>query len=399
MRVGIICLLLAYGLSQFYRAFLAVLTPYLGADIGMTPETLATASSLWFVAFAALQIPVGIALDRVGPRRTSALLFGLGTGGGAALFALASQPWHIVLAMMLIGAGCAPVLVASYYIFARIYSPAVFATLAGAVISIGSLGNISSSYPLAWALGFLGWRETVWCLAALSVLTALLVQFLVVDPPASEGGPQGKMSELLRMRALYPICGLLFVGYAPLAAISGLWVGPYTHDVFGLDAEGIGAAALVIGLSMAAGSMLYGPVERALRSRKWVALTGSAVMGLALYMLWATAGQSLLLSVALFGVIGFFGANYPVIMAQGRTFLPAHLTGRGVTLLNLFSVGGVGVMQFVSARVYAAAPAQPVTAPYAAIFLTFALVVTVGVIIYAFSREAPAPVEIHSRAI
>ena len=68
MRAAIACLVFAYVLSQFYRAFLAVLSPLLTADIGATPEDLAAASGLWFLAFSLMQIPVGSALDRVGPR-------------------------------------------------------------------------------------------------------------------------------------------------------------------------------------------------------------------------------------------------------------------------------------------------------------------------------------------
>src|SRR5690606_12183082 len=75
MKAGIVCLVLAYVLSQFYRAFLAVLTPVLAADLGVTAEDLAAASGLWFLTFAAFQIPVGIALDRIGPRLTTAVIF------------------------------------------------------------------------------------------------------------------------------------------------------------------------------------------------------------------------------------------------------------------------------------------------------------------------------------
>lgn len=89
MRLTIIFLLAAYVLSQFYRVFLAVLTPVLSADLGMTAEQLALALGLWFAAFAGMQIPVGNALDRYGPRWTTALLLGLGGAGGAAAFALA----------------------------------------------------------------------------------------------------------------------------------------------------------------------------------------------------------------------------------------------------------------------------------------------------------------------
>ncbi|MFN7269512.1 MAG: MFS transporter, partial [Cereibacter sp.] len=74
MRAALVCLVFAYVLSQFYRAFLAVLSPLLTADIGATPEDLAAASGLWFLAFSLMQIPVGSALDRVGPRITTALL-------------------------------------------------------------------------------------------------------------------------------------------------------------------------------------------------------------------------------------------------------------------------------------------------------------------------------------
>ncbi|EKD61795.1 MAG: Major facilitator superfamily MFS_1, partial [uncultured bacterium] len=91
MRLGLAALILAYVLSQFYRAFLAVLTPVLAADLGATPESLASASGLWFLAFALMQIPVGEALDRFGPRRTASILLAVG-GLGAGLFAAATGP-------------------------------------------------------------------------------------------------------------------------------------------------------------------------------------------------------------------------------------------------------------------------------------------------------------------
>ena len=138
MRAGIVCLILGYVLSQFYRAFLAVLTPVLKAELGATAEDLAAASGLWFLAFALMQIPVGEALDRIGPRVTTAVLLAVGGAGGAAIFAMAGGPGAIKLAMVLIGIGCAPVLMAAYYIFARVYPPAVFGTLAGAVIDTGA---------------------------------------------------------------------------------------------------------------------------------------------------------------------------------------------------------------------------------------------------------------------
>lgn len=165
MRIGIISLIIAYVLSQFYRAFLAVMTPALKADLGASPEDLARASGAWFLIFALMQIPVGWLLDHVGPKRVASTLLALGGGGGALLFAHAGSPDHVLYAMMLIGVGCSPVLMASYFIFARTYSPRVFSTMAGMVIGIGALGNIAGALPLALAVESFGWRTCLWALA------------------------------------------------------------------------------------------------------------------------------------------------------------------------------------------------------------------------------------------
>ena len=170
MAIGIVLLCLAYVLSQFFRSFLAVMTGVLAQDIGVTADDLALASGLWFLSFSLMQIPVGGALDKIGPRMTAAILFLIGGAGGAIVFALATAPWHISLAMLLIGIGCSPVLMASYYIFARTYSPKVFATLASVMIGVGSIGNLAGSQPLSMLIDVVGWRVTM---GGLAIATAL----------------------------------------------------------------------------------------------------------------------------------------------------------------------------------------------------------------------------------
>jgi MFS family permease len=228
MAAGLACLVAAYVLSQFFRSFLAVLTPVLGAEVGAGPDDLAIASGLWFVAFALMQFPVGWALDRLGPRRTAAALLALGGGGGALIFALATVPWHLWLAMALIGVGCSPVLMASYFIFARVYPPKVFGALAGLMVGVGSLGIIVGSAPLAWIIDAVGWRATLGALAAITLLVAGGILLLVRDPAATVAAraEPGTLGELFAIRALWPVAALMFVAYAPAAVIRGLWAGP-----------------------------------------------------------------------------------------------------------------------------------------------------------------------------
>ncbi|MEQ9675846.1 MAG: MFS transporter, partial [Roseovarius indicus] len=94
----------------------------------------------------------------------------------------------------------------------------------------------------------------------------------------------------------------------------------------------------------------------------------------------------------LFAVIGVFGASYVVQMAHGKAFVPAHMTGRGVTLMNFFSIGGVGVMQFATGNVVERlGPAREGgdwTHAYSALFAFYAITLLVVLAVYLFSRDA-----------
>lgn len=390
MRAGIAMLVLGYVLSQFYRAFLPVMAPVLSADLGATAEGLSRASGLWFLTFAAMQIPVGWALDHIGPRRTSALLLAFGGGGGAALFALASAPWHIQAAMVLLGAGCAPVLMATYFIIAKTYSPRVFGTLAGAVIGVGSIGNIAGSLPMAWAVESFGWRETLWGLAVITFAVSALILAVTRDPerPADHASQPGSLLTLLKMPALWAIFPLMLVNYAPSAGLRGLWAGPYLSDVFGLDVGGIGAVTLAMGIAMIIGNFAYGPLDRVFGTRKWVIFWGNMISVAALFGLWAMPTSGVWTATLLLAAAGLFGASFPMIMAHARASYPPHLTGRGVTLLNLVGIGGVGMFQFASGWVYDGeqVAGDPV-AGYRALFLFFAVPALVGTLLYLFSKD------------
>lgn len=386
MRVGIASLICAYVLSQFYRAFLAVLTPALEADLGATAADLANASGWWFLAFAAMQLPIGEGLDRIGPRRTAGGLM-LAGAVGAALFAAATAVWQIKLAMALIGVGCAPVLMASFFIFARSFPPAAFGTLAGVTIGIGAMGNVAASLPLSALVEAFGWRTSMAGLAGFTGLVALAILALVRDPDRLGGKDRGSLLDLLRIPALWPILAMMAVCYTPIAGLRGLWVGPYFSDVHGFDALEIGQVGLWIGLAMVAGNFAYGPFDALVGSRKWVIVTGNGLTVLCLAGLWAFADAPPGVAVGLLVAAGLFGASFPMVVAHGRAFFPPHLMGRGVTLLNLFGIAPIGLAQILTGRIHAATAPDPAAAPYQAVFLFFAVTTSIGLVIYLWSRD------------
>ncbi|WP_347917592.1 MFS transporter [Paracoccus marcusii] len=392
LKAGLVSLVLAYMLSQFYRAFLAVLAPVLQDQVGAGPGDLALSSGLWFIAFALMQLPVGAALDRFGPRRTVAWLMAVGGAGGAVIFAMADAPWHLHLAMTALGIGCSPALMGPYFIFAREYPPASFGMLAGVLVGFGSLGNILGASPLVWVIEAAGWRQTLWGLAAVTLMVAALVLAAVRDPARlGAGHPQGSIGQILRLRALWFIVPLFGVNYAVTAAIRGLWAAPWLEQVHGADATQIGRVTLAMGLAMVAGSFAVGPAARLAGSARRATMLFSAVMIVTLAVMWQTPALPLPTVTALLVVLGFFGSAYPLLMAHGRSFLPPHLVGRGMTFLNMISIGGVGVMQFASRPVYAAAqgayaPAQA----FAMLWLFFLIPLAIGFLLYFLTPEAAA---------
>jgi sugar phosphate permease len=390
---GLTALVVGYMLSQFYRAFLAVLSPSLIADLGATKADLSIASGAWFMAFALSQLFVGVWLDRYGPKRTTGLLLGICGGGGALLFAIATQPWMITLAMVLIGIGCAPVLMAAMFIFAHTWPPARLAVLVSSTMGIGSLGNIIGASPLAAAADAYGWRPVIAALGLMTVAIAATILAFVRDPEQTvKGGGNTGFSgyiELMRLPVLWPILPLVAMNYVPAGGIRGLWAGPYLADVYGLDALAIGHATLFMALAMSIGNFVWGPLDTVFRTRKWVSFTGNSMMLAALVVLALNPAPGVGASTALMVVIGLCGASFGLMMAHGRAFLPPHLTGRGITLLNFFSIGTVGLMQFATGAVVSAAtvPGDPAAA-YSALYWFYAVAFGLALLIYLGACDA-----------
>jgi predicted MFS family arabinose efflux permease len=281
---------------------------------------------------------------------------------------------------------------ASYFYFARSFSPALFGTLAAAIIGVGSLGNLLGAAPLGAAVESFGWRNTLWALTAITLVVAAGILLFVRDPAPverAEGQSKGSVLDILRLPGLWLLLPLTMANYTAAAGIRGLWAGPFLTDVHGADAGLIGKVTLVMGVAMVIGNFLYGPADRLLGSHRRVVLWGNTALALSLAALWLMPGASLLIVTVILAAIGLFGASFPVIMAHGRGFFPPHLIGRGVTFLNMFSILGVALAQFASRPVFEAASATHAPAEaYGLLFLFFLVPVVVGLCFYVFTRDS-----------
>jgi MFS family permease len=335
-----------------------------------------------------MQIPVGTALDKIGPKLTGSLLFLVGGAGGSVIFALATTPLHITISMGLLGLGCSPVLMGSYYIFARMYDPKIFASLAATMIGIGSLGNLAGAAPLVFATDLFGWRSTMLGLGVVSFFISVGLFLFVENPTISKNIKKGSFIDLLKISNLWFIFPLVLIHYAPVAGIRGLWIGPYINDTFGGDGN-LATATTAMSLSMIAGTFAYGPMDRIFGTRKWIIFTGSSICLASIVSLALVEQITFGISVSLFCILGFFGMSYPLMIAHGRSFSPEHLTGRCVTLLNMFAIGGAGLFQFLSGKLFRFTfeTEGSTSAAYTTIFLFYASSLFIGLVLYLKAKD------------
>lgn len=386
--------LLAYTLSQFYRAFLAVIAPELARDLSLSASDLGMMSALWFGSFAVAQFPVGWALDRYGPRRTVPLVM-LMAVVGTLLFSIAIERWQCMFAMVLIGVGCAPIYMGALYVFGRIYPAKHFAFLSSWLIGIGSLGNLLSATPLAFAVEELGWRATFALIMGITAFSILLLILSLSDPPASDEKNQPHIGffsgivEILSIRALWPLLPLVSFSYAVMAAERGLWIGPYFAEVYNLDPTERGNATLVFATALSLGAIAYGPLDQIFASRKWIVVLGSLLTTLGFGFLAIWPNPSIWISTTLLAFIGVTGMTYAVLMTHGRTFLPDHMLGRGITFLNFLFIGGTVLIQLVSGWYVdeMRAAGKSASEIYSNLHLGFAIGLLTTTAIYLMSRD------------
>jgi nitrate/nitrite transporter NarK len=140
---------------------------------------------------------------------------------------------------------------------------------------------------------------------------------------------------------------------------------------------------------MVAGNFIYGPADRLWGSRKWPVIAGNGAVAVLCLTFWVAPPSGLGAAVAIFALIGLLGASYPLVMSHGRSFCPPHLTGRGVTLLNLFGMGGAGVMQFATAPTYSAlAQTRAPVEAYGMLFGLIGLAIIAGLAVYLWAKDS-----------
>ncbi|MCC0015499.1 MAG: MFS transporter [Rhodobiaceae bacterium] len=383
-----------YFISQFLRNSVGVIAPDLERELGLGPESLGLLSSVFFFSFALAQIPLGVIIDRYGPRAAMIGSLILATGG-CVLFAYAEGSAMLILARIVMGLGCSSFFMGPLTIYARWFARDRFSTLTGIQLGLGSLGTLFATAPMAFSVGAVGWRGTFLLVAAITVVIGA-VSFMVIrdDPP---GAPMRKVQpvslanafsglfDVWRVPGVFRLLGMHFVSYSTFATMAGLWGGPYLSDIYGYGLQQRGDFLLLMALGQIVGVFAWGPLDRKFGGPKAPSIVGT-LLTIATLAGFAAAGK--LPEWALgpaFALFGFVCAFTPLITGHGRLLFPPELVGRGITFLNIGTMGGVFLQQsatgFIIAWISGDAAVRPVAA-YSAVFAWIALTLGVALVFY-----------------
>ena len=400
----------AYVASHFFRAANVTIGLDLMRDLAIGPEALGALTGAFFFGFAAMQIPCGFLFDRFGPRHTVVGMLILATVGGI-IFTLAPSWPMLLTGRVLMGAGFGVMLIGSMVVISRWFPPDRFSTLTAMVMSIGLLGNLAATTPLAWASQGIGWRAVFGAVVIFIALATAAVWLVVRDAPP--GHPflvrtpepprqmlQG-LVEVLRNPHLKPILALNFCNYACTFTVQGLWGGPFLREVHGLSAIEAGNVLLVAVIAYQVGMLAIGPLDRRLDTRKWIATGGTLVIIFILAALALVSHPPIWVPIGAILGIGFFSASSTMVMTHGRGIFPDRLIGRGIATMNACVMLGVACMQTLSGIIIGAfeplADGARTETAYRALFGVLTVVLMVAVAIYSRSQDVKPSDEMRTR--
>lgn len=344
-------------INQGSRAVMAVVGPVLAVEFGLTASELGILAACMFVAYGIVQLPVGIALDMVGPRKVQSAL-ALLAAAGFAVFALAEGFVGMAVARVMLGVGVSAGLMALIKANVQWFPATRVAAMTGWGLAIGTLGAVLATAPAEAALPHIGWRGIFWLMGGISLGAALWMFVAMRDKPAARAQP-GKGGLAPEMKVMAGIlASKLFWRFGPAMAMLsvlnftylGLWAGPWLRDVAGYDGPGRAATLFLYTLTMMFGGLAMGLASSRAQERGYsgtlvplAGLGGLIVvqLGLALQPSGALAVNGLWILFAFFGSAGALG-----YVAIGQMFPPEQM-GRVSTAANMLTLIGAFVLQAV----------------------------------------------------
>lgn len=341
----------AYVLSFFHRIAPGAIAGELRAAFGASGAELGALAATYFAAYTVMQVPTGVLVDGLGPRRVVAL-GGVVAGAGSVLFGLARTIGAAAAGRALVGVGVSVAFISLLKLVAAWFREREFATLSGLVMFMGNLGAISSAWPLAFLVERVSWRAVFVALGAASLAGAALTALLVRDDPREAGLPSmreldgeppharhaGRWHEglraVLRNPATWPGFFLNLGLGGSFLAFAGLWAVPFLTDARGLSRGDATAHTTVMLAAFALSSLATGRLSDRLGRRKPLIVSIGAVHALCWLPWLAGAPLGRAAGLALFALMGASATGFTLSWASVKEVNPPALSGTAMAVVN-----------------------------------------------------------------
>ena len=339
-------------LNQSARTVMAIVGPVLAVELGLSAAELGVLAACLFAAYAATQLPLGVALDAFGARRVQAVLM-LVTAAGFAIFALSPGFAGLVVARILLGIGISAGLMAVIKAHTDWFERGRVARVTGIATAIGALGSTLTTSPVQAMLPALGWRGVFWLLCLVALGVAAWIFLSVPDKPGASGphaagaartlrGDIASSGRILASRAFWRLAPAVATLSMFNFVYLGLWAGPWLRDVAGMDGPARAGVLFLFTFAMVAGSVLTGIAASRASA---VGLPPFVVPVVCLALLVLLQGGLMLqpgqpaVVLGLWLAIAVFGAAGPVGYVAVCQMFPPEQTGRVSTAVNTLTLG------------------------------------------------------------
>ncbi|WP_072389274.1 MFS transporter [Hyphomicrobium sp. CS1BSMeth3] len=399
-----------YFLSFVFRQINLVIAAPLHTEFGLSGSQLGLMTSMYFLAFALVLLPLGAALDRHGPRCVQSLLM-LVAAAGAAIFARADTFHMLLIGRAVIGIGVAVALMAGLKAIVLWVQPERMALANGSLVTFGSLGAVAATVPAEFLLGIIGWRGLFDVLAVLCILSALLIYVVVPERDTTGDAPRTTtpgVSAIYSDRRFWRIAPVATSVVAASWSLQGLWAVHWLADVEGLSRPTVVRELFVMAVALSAGGLLLGVGADRLRRRGLSpSVLLSVVAGVSIAAQLAIVLRLPVPTVLPWVIVAIVGASTVLGYAAVTELFPRTSSGRATAALNVLQMAGSFVLQGATGFIVALWPEQDGHPPAIAYQVAFTLVLGLQAVAMAWflllGRTKPTTVlhahAVHSRAL
>ncbi|MGE0853892.1 MAG: MFS transporter [Hyphomicrobiaceae bacterium] len=388
-----------YYLSYVFRTINALIAGALTQELSLSPADLGLLTSVYFLAMAAVQIPLGILLDRYGPRRVQSgcLVF---AAAGAAVFACADGMAQLMVGRALIGIGVGTALMASLKAIVLWFPKERIALANGWVVMLGALGAVTATLPAESLVALFGWRGLFLLFAAATALCALTI-FIVVPEAAAiapiSHAPRVKLRDVYRDSRFLRLAPLSTMCIGTAWSLQGLWAAPWLEHVEGFDRSAVVQHLLLMGVALSLGALLLGWGADRLRRRGVARETVLAVIAIVFILAQlALAVRAPIPTYISWGLIAAVGAATVLSFAILPEYFPKEMSARANAALNILHLAGAFLLQYVTGVIVSLWPPEaghpPAEAYQAAVGLGVILQSVALLWFLVKARAAQAPV-------